>query len=726
MTGAGTTVEPIAVDVTSRLARGVRWFVGSEPFMLALVATGFGMLTVWVAVSAAPVYLTPDGGHAVTDARALVGVGPRSSIYLPGWPALLLLLLAAGLPPLSAVAVGLGTLSALLFVTLAVLVRPATSFRASLVGAATGAASTPVAELLGWQGGATLLGLVAVVAALAALDHWARNRRPAAAVLVGVCFAIAVSAHPFMAIAGASLLGLRWLVELRRGPLRWSGWGPTSIKGLVAAALVPLATATWLLPRYLAIQAPAGSNIRPPDFATTLELLAWVTRETPALAVVLILAMTAALMGPITGRVIGAGVIALFVGFTAFLSGDQSYQSRVAYLLPILLAIGGAVVWRSLAERQVSLPMSRRVRDRMASASAPLVAVILIATIGFPVRLSAAAPFYAPLEDTDVALITSLSDGHGKVATSWQRNQYWGGLSTSWLVEGLANRAAIGAADPALSTRPSQIEQAAAAWQLYSGAAGIENGALQLAVGPSAWRADPAIAARIQGYYVPLIYISDQANEYGAAREAEWAPAAWTVSDGDVTGQRASIDGTLVRMSATLDGNRVDLAWARESTARRDSWTIWIWPAYGLPWRDVQATGTEVSFAPIGDYVTRDIDGWDRADPRVTVTVDGAARVRYEASEPRYGGQALAISVPPGADLEIAVTVTGTAQSGPISEYDERSIIAAHGIGSALIWRDTGWVDRFASSRCWQAGFANEQIGTFDVTAECGGAAGSP
>lgn len=726
MTDTTTVDRPLAVAVPNRLAQRVRSVVVSEPFVLGLAAIAFGVLTMWVAVGAAPVYLTPDGGHAVTDARALIDAAPRSFIYLPAWPAVLLPLLAAGLSPVSAVTVGLGTLSALLFVALAMLVRPATSFRASLVGATMGAASTPVGELLGWQGGASLLGLVAVVAALAALDRWAHTRRRTAAILVGVCFVVALAAHPFMAIVGAGLLGLRWLVELRRAPLRRSGWGPTSLQGMMVAAIIPVAAAAVLLPRYLAIQTPSGSGLRPPDLATTLELFGWVTRETPALAIVLILAMTAAVMGSLPGRAIGAGVVALFVGLTAGLSGDDSYQSRVAYLLPIPLAIGGAVVWRWLAERHLSQSSSPQFRDRVLTATAPLIAAVLIATIGFPGRLSAAVPFYSPLGSADVALITSLEDGPGAVATSWQGNQYFGGLSASWLVEGLANRAAIGPTDPALSTRQTQIDQAAAAWQLFSGSAGIENGALQLAVGPGGWRADPAIAARIQGYYLPLIHISDVANEYGTERDGQSTPADWAVTDGIVTGLRAGPDGPLARISATLDGNLVHLAWAREPTARSEPWTIWVWPAYGLPWRDVQATETEVSFTPIGDYVARDVAGWARADPRVTVTVGGAAGVRYEASEPRYGVQALAISVPAGADLEVAVTVTGTSPSGPISEYDERAIIAGKGIGSALIWRDTGWVDRFESSRCWQAGLANGQIAAFDVTSECGGVGDSP
>jgi hypothetical protein len=108
------------------------------------------------------------------------------------------------------------------------------------------------------------------------------------------------------------------------------------------------------------------------------------------------------------------------------------------------------------------------------------------------------------------------------------------------------------------------------------------------------------------------------------------------------------------------------------------------------------------------------------------VTVGGEARLRYEASEPRFRVQALAITVPAGADLELAVTVTGTSPPGSISKYDERSIIAEQRIGSALVWRDTGWVDRFGSSRCWLESRANEKIVIFDVVPRCAAAGASP
>jgi hypothetical protein len=578
-----------------------------------------------------------------------------------------------------------------------------------------------VGELLGWQGGATLVALVALVAALATFERWAENWRRSHALAVGLGFAVVMAAEPFMALAGAGLLGLRWLVELWREPLARRGWAPTAVPGMVLAAMPVLLTGLALAGRYLAISAPGGSGLRAPDFTSTLNLVAWTTRETPALSVLLVLLLAMALAVPSGTRVVSGGVIALFLLMPAVLSGDASYQERVAYLLPIPLALGGGFAWdRFDASVGWQVPPWVRSVD-LRSWTAPLVTAVLLATLAFPTRLAAASAYYSTLYPSDVSLLRSLTGVPGTIVTSWQGNHYWYGLVNSWYVEGLSNRPAIGPTDPALSTRAAERADSAAAWQLFSGEQGMENGALQVAFGPAGWRADPAIAARLFGYYIPLVFISDASNDYGPAMvpAAPAGPLQWSVVGGDASGEKLAGQRPVLRTTASLTGGTVRVDWFRPSGGPDAAWTIWLWPAYGLPWRSVTGGGKSIAVAPDGTEASRDVQAWDRLDPRVRVSVGGGARLQYVPRDPRYGLQAIRITVPAGSDLNLDVSVTGTSAAGTTQDYSERSVIAGEGITAAVVWRNTGWLDRFTTSGCYAPGAANDRVATFTVTPAC-------
>jgi hypothetical protein len=697
-----------------------------EPAAVLVAALLISIAILALARGAAAVYLSPDGAHAVTDSWALIGQAPRTLIYLPAWPAVLLPFLLLGASPVIAVQAGLVVVLTALFVALYGLTRPYVGARAAFVGAATGVGSTPIGELLGWQGGATLVGLVAMACALAAFERWTRRRTGRHALFVGTIFALTMAAHPFLTAVAAGLLGLRWLVSLRDGPRGVRGWGPGSLAGLAVAAIPVLVAAAWLVGHYLAIDAPAGSSLRLPDLAEPARLVAWITREGPALLALGLVLTVAALAAPPAQRTIAAGIVAVFVIIPAGLSGDVSYQSRVVYLLPILLSIGAATLWEA-ADRAVILEdiasPARGLRERLRAPAAAVLVAALVVLLGFPGRLDAAVPYYAALDGQDIDLLTSLGAGEGTIATSWTGNRYWDGMAMAWYASGLTNRPAIGPTDPAMSTRDFQRVGGAAAWQLFSGEAGVENGALQVAFGPPAWRSDPAIAGRIGGYYIPLVYLSDTVNQYapeGALAVGD--PLAWTVaSDGTATGVRTSAGRRTVEAAVSLLGERVLLRLARGPGDANEVWTIWVWPAYGLPWSEVEvdAEAREASFAPLGSVAVRSPDTWLAADPRVRVVVAEPASITYAERESRFGLQALAITVPGGSDLEATITVTGLPAAGPVTRYDELSLIADHGISSALVWRDTGWTDRFLASPCFVPGPGSANIATFDVAPAC-------
>jgi hypothetical protein len=562
--------------------------------------------------------------------------------------------------------------------------------------------------------------------ALAAFELWTRRRTWRHALLVGTIFALAIAAHPFMAAVAAGLLGLRWLVSLRDGPRGVRGWGPGSPAGLAVAAIPVLVAVVWLAGHYLAIDPPAGLSLRPLDLATPARLLAWTTREGPALLALGLVLAVAALTAPPAQRTIAAAIVAVFVIVPAGLSGDDSYQSRVVYLLPILLSIGAATLWGA-ADRAVILEAiaspAQGPRERLRAPAAAVLVAALVVLLGFPVRLDAAVRYYAALDGQDVDLLTSLGAGDGTIATSWTANLYWDGMAMAWYASGLTNRPAIGPTDPALSTRDFQRVEGAAAWQLFSGEAGLENGALQVAFGPAGWRADPAIAGRIGGYHIPLVYLSDTVNQYGpAGAPVAGDPLAWTVaSDGTATGVRTSAGRRTVEAAVSLVGDQVLLRLARGPGDANEVWTIWIWPAYGLPWSEVEvdAEARQASFAPLGSVAVRSPETWLAADPRVRVVVAEPASITYAERESRWGLQALAITIPAGSDLEATITVSGLPAAGPVTRYDERSLIADHGITSAVVWRDTGWADRFLASSCFVPGPASTNIATFDVLPAC-------
>ena len=689
-----------------------------EPALVGLAAVLASWATFAIASSATAVYITPDGAHAITDSWALIGRAPHPFYYLPGWPLALLPFLLTGMGTVASIGAGMSILVGLLLIMLYLFMRPSVGPRAAFVGAAVGTGSAVVAEALGWQGGPTLFALVMTVASLAAFEQWEGRGQVRYGVATGACYAVVLATHPFMAAVATGLLGLRWLAAAWRHRPSLRGTGPTALTGLLAAGIVPIATAIALAPRYLMIDAPTGSGLRAADVASSWRIFTWVTRESPVVAILYVVIAAAALASPLRSRSIAIGVVGLFAVMPAVLSGDTSYQSRVAYVLPIALAIGAGRLWLALDHRLETRPTSR-VAGRLGMAAAPVIAALVVVSVAFPTRLSAAVAYYGQLAPADAALLASLSGQPGQIVTSWSGNRYWDGMGKSWYAEGFTDRAAFGPADPAMLTRVSEREQAAAAWQLFSGQQGLENGGLQVAFGPSSWRADPAIAANIAGYYIPLVYVNETVN--GDARTDGQAPTLdWTLDpSGSASAARRGPVGSMVTAQVALSGDMVHLRWTRGTAGQGGDWTLWLWPAYGLPWLDVTVDAAGIAFAPQGSVAVRESGAWLAAGPRVRVTGSGATVLRYLPSDPAYGLQAIAISAPAGRDVTADIAITGTLPPGAVTTYDERSLLRTHDVGTVAVWTKTGWLDRFSTSPCFRAGPATESIATFTVEPAC-------
>lgn len=693
-----------------------------ERLVVVFASIAFGLGTVLAAGRLVPVFLSVDGAHAITDARGLLGLAPRPPFYLPGFPALLVPLDRLGVDARVNVAIVLAIVAGLLFSSLYLLAREAASPRAALFGAIVAACSTSMAELLGWQGGATLFGLVGITAAFVAFLRWIESSSWSDALLVGLCLALTLASHPFMGTVGAGMiggLGLWHLARERRFTRR--GTGPTGLIGVAVAMSVPALTMLLLRENYLSIQAPTGMALRLPDPRAALAVIEWVGRESPALVVLTVGLVIIAVTRPGKTRPIAQLTVLVFVALPALLAGDPSYQTRVAYLLPPAVAIGGAAAWEAVEGAWLGARRSPY-RARFPAILVALAVGVSAALLGFPQRLLVAVPYYSSLGTDDYALIQSLSNGPGTVAAGWQGNRYWDGLLNGWYVEGITNRRAIGPTDPALTTRDTERVESAEAWQLFSGASGIENGSMQVSLGPATWRADPAIAARINGSYLPLVFVADTSNDYGiAARDAP--PVSWNTAGGSIHGVRADSAGrVLFTVSAQLEGSQVRAKWSRGVVGSADPWTIWIWPAYGLEWRKVQVDPSSIEVAPFGDEAYRDPAAYDVIDPRIHLEVSAGATIEYFAIEPEYQVQAIAIHVPAGDDLALTVDVSGTEQAGATTAFDQRSLLARNDVRTVVVWRDSGWMDRFSSSPCFAEDRSGASVVVYRVDPRCAAA----
>ena len=128
--------------------------------------------------------------------------------------------------------------------------------------------------------------------------------------------------------------------------------------------------------------------------------------------------------------------------------------------------------------------------------------------------------------------------------------------------------------------------------RFFSGALGIENGAVQASVSPTGGLRDPAIQGNIGGFYYPLAYINSLANSYPIPVVVDTVPARigdtlqyrhnGTVGNGSVI-ETISLDRNSTVVTFELQGANVSVG----------DWDIWLWPAYYDPWLTVTGGGSD-------------------------------------------------------------------------------------------------------------------------------------
>ncbi|HEY4376111.1 MAG TPA: hypothetical protein VGM93_03095, partial [Acidimicrobiales bacterium] len=431
---------------------------------------------------ATSVFLPPDAAHALGEADVLLGHGVLKFTHPPAFA----VFVAAGrglFGPVDGVLAAYLAGLALLWLGIYALLRQWLPPLPAVVGTMTGMALPLVAELVGWGGGAQLLGLGFGVATLAAFERWARTGRGGP--LVGVGLGLTALSHPFALLALLACLAVRWLAELwpARGasdsrPSRPSGpatWRGGILAGITAAPFV-LAGAAY----YGGVSSPGAVSLALPSLHPFFDLMSWATRENRLLLIACLGSLGTALFARGRGAIaIAASLAGVIVLPVIFVHAEAGYLTRSLYYLPVIVALGVAWAWEALAT-MVAAHLDRRPRLGVAVVAAVLLPAF-VAIVGLGPRLRVAMPYYTAVNQPEVDAISALRGAKGDVATSWTGASVAAGEGMSWYVSGLAGRHAYGPSGRWIGAQPDEQRDGIAMQQALSGEVGIDAGGLQLA-----------------------------------------------------------------------------------------------------------------------------------------------------------------------------------------------------------------------------------------------------
>ncbi len=649
-------------------------------------------------------YLTPDAAHYLADADALVGRGVRELRHAPLFPLLLLVVRSIVHDPVAAVLVALGVALAFLQVALYLLARCWVSPGPALLASALAAMSPITAELLGWQGGATLVGMAAVALSVSAMERWVGGH-PWGGALTGASLGVTALAHPFLLAVAAWCVTLRWIVHIGAHRRPSNGWGPTGLRGIVVALVTFEVFLGAALPVYRRLQGGGHFALQIPRLDAVTSMLGWATGGRLATALLIVAVVGAVAFRSPGPLAVVTAVGTLFVVMGAAVNASTDYVSRIAYVLPVAVAAGLAAALH-LAGDPLRIVRSWFVRPRAAAA---ILLVALVGGLGFGgygPRIERSASYYQWLQPDDVDVLEGLARRTGTVATSWRGNDYGSGVVASWYVEGLARRAAFGPTAPYLSLIPEQVSTGAAVQQVFAGAEGLQNGALQVATGPSGTHAGPAIQVWSGGLYRPLLFANTLVDEH---------PVPLSLDTRRVVGEReiAVIHGAagaeVMRQELRLQGGRLDMTYELADPAQGGDWDLFLWPAYGFPWTDAANLG--------GDTVAATVELPDETVD-IAITSPGA-EVSAVAQDERYGMPAVRVQAGDVDRLTITVDVAARSRPGAIESFDQRAIIERHDITDVLVLKDTGWRARFDRDECYRRGEETASLLVYRVQRHC-------
>src|SRR5438445_4044167 len=303
---------------------------------ILLVATAVAAGTLWILSQTIDLYFPADAGEYVADARALLGGGVREIRHAPLFPLLVALFLGS-LGPISSTQLSMAIAIFLLPVGLFLMLRQWLPVVPSLTAASVAALTPMTADLVGWGGGATFLGLDMMVLAIATMEAWLREKGKQGP-YVGVFAGLTVMAHPFIAAGMFLVLAVRWTehaLSLRRFSTDWSALGIRGFMSFLVVVLVLFGTAAGY---YLSLRVPVASFSL--DILRAWDVLLWGKRgNLPILFFILLaLALPLQVVRSVMFLVtVPLGAIAFLIPL--LLSWDITYNLRVVYFLPILVSL---------------------------------------------------------------------------------------------------------------------------------------------------------------------------------------------------------------------------------------------------------------------------------------------------------------------------------------------------------------------------------------------------
>jgi hypothetical protein len=682
-------VEP--VEGRTAASRHVRIVDAIEPAIL-LVSIVFALTALTFAVVSwtGGFWLPLDAAHFSAEAEWLRGnrdVLPN--IHPPLFPGLVLLAdLVVGWR--DAVLMAMSLAFALYVVAVYALLRRWHRRSFAWFGAVLAATSPVLAEILGWGGGANLLGFAALIGACAAAERWTETGR--GALVSGVLCGCAGASHPLAGVlALVMVIGIvaAKSVFARRIP-------PRSLRAALLFGLGGLPFVAGAGYYYLSVSSPSQTTFGLPDLGVTLDMFDWAGRE----HVIITLIQLCALVWPFVARgqrsrptgLVFAAVILLL---TATLKGDPSYQSRVMYLLPVLVGIAAADIGSIAVHRSRVALQGRRTRS---GALAAVAVIAVLFQVAFVTRLRDANDYYRRLTIDDVTLLQQIDDETGGIIAS----SHWAHSTaepTGWFVNAAAKRRAVSPIGPWLSTDPSETREGAAMQRLFAGQVGIERNGLQVAASASARGLySLQIAIGRHDWFEPVIVLDSARSRFPFT-----VVSASTRLAGDgivLTLVGPDPDADIIELIATIDTSGVVVRGTPGPEVGGDWHVVFSW-----------APNTFGSVTPL-DATTAEFElEVGRSDARGLLSVDADVPVRMT-------------SYPTGlpVDLDVidpsvlSVSWEFDERSMPTSEpttFEESAILDEYEIDHVVVWNNTGLIQRFAES-CFRQVATGPTITVFD------------
>jgi hypothetical protein len=245
--------------------------------------------------------------------------------------------------------------------------------------------------------------------------------------------------------------------------------------------------------------------------------------------------------------------------------------------------------------------------------------------------------------------------------------------------------------------------------QFFAGGAGVQNGAVQLAIDPQAAINNPGVQAFTAGMYRPVFYVNDAVNGYpkplgrgtaGHDLSADATVVHFVTNDG-VDGVYTPPDAQVpqLTMHARLSGSAVEFDY-QLATGDASRVAIRLFPGYGVLWRDLRQSSDGLDFVSDPFALT----GVSTASERgvgVRVRALADSQVKYLERDPQFGLQSIEISPSSDGRVQFRVSLATSVSAGRVTRFDQRELARRLHITDVVLWKDTGWKTRFSEDSCF-------------------------